>query len=441
MTVGNPTKLILRFIVPLLLGNIFQQLYSMVDAIIVGQYVGSDALAGIGSTGAIIFFIVGFATGLTNGFAVPMAQSYGAQDMKRLKKFVAMSCYLCVFFAILLTTLSVLFIEPLLDLMQTPAEIHDYAYNYIIVILVGLFATITYNMNASTLRAVGDSRTPLLFLVIASILNIFLDIVFIVNFDMGVAGAGYATVISQGVASILCIIYMQKKFEILRLSKQDFKVNFDIIKNLVTIGVPMAFQFTIIATGSIILQSVINTLGTSAVAAYTICSKIEQLAIQPFVTLGIVSTTYTAQNIGAGKFDRVRDGMKRMFIIGVIISVGGGILIHSFNDQLINAFLAEEERLVEVITFAKQYLAWSCGFFFPLMCLILFRGAIQGMGDVKFPTVAGIIELLGRVLTATGLVHTLGFTAVCIACPTAWSGASMLVITVFLGKLKKLNIS
>ncbi len=288
MTVGNPTKLILKFIFPLLLGNIFQQLYSMVDAIIVGQYVGADALAGIGSTGAIIFFIVGFAVGLTNGFAVPIAQSYGAQDMERLKKFVGMSCYLCAFFALLLTTLSIVFINPLLNAMQTPQEIYGYAYDYIIVLLGGLIATIAYNMNASILRAVGDSKTPLLFLVISSVLNIFLDIVLIVNFDMGVAGAGYATIISQAVASILCVIYMQKKFEILRLTKQDFKYNFSIIKNLITIGVPMAFQFTIIATGSIILQSVINTLGTSAVAAYTICSKVEQLAIQPFVTLGVV---------------------------------------------------------------------------------------------------------------------------------------------------------
>ena len=222
MTVGNPTKLVIKFIIPLLIGNIFQQLYSMVDTIIVGKYVGTEALAGVGSTGAINFFILGFAMGMTSGFAVPIAQGFGANDPKRVRHFVAIGGYLTIAVAIILTLISTLGLAPLLRITKTPKDIFDHAYNYMIIILLGLFTNMAYNMTASILRALGDSKTPLYFLIIASFLNIVLDLVFILSFNMGVAGAALATVISQGTSALLCVFYMYKKFEILKMTREDF---------------------------------------------------------------------------------------------------------------------------------------------------------------------------------------------------------------------------
>ena len=439
MTKGSPVRLVIKFIIPLIIGNIFQQLYSMVDTIIVGKYVGTNALAGVGSTGSINFFILGFAMGMTNGFSIPIAQSFGANDHNRVRHFVAMSGYLTVIVAIVMTIISCLALSHILTLMNTPYEIYDYAYQYMIIILMGLFTNMAYNMTASILRALGDSKTPLYFLIIASFLNIGLDLIFILLFNMGVSGAAYATVISQGLSALLCAIYMYKKFSILKMEKQNLIYKKKSASLLLKIGFPMAFQTSVVATGSMLLQSAVNSLGTVAVASYTVCCRIEQLAIQPFFTLGIAASTFTGQNLGAGKIDRIKEGIKKMTIIGLVIALICILIIYLFNEPLINLFISEGNDKAPVIKYAKQYLFWECLFLIPLMLLILYRSALQGMGDVVFSTFAGIIELFGRVTVAIGLVNFIGFLAISLAPPAAWVGACILIVPAYFIKIKKLS--
>lgn len=439
MTVGNPTKLVIKFIIPLLIGNIFQQLYSMVDTIIVGKYVGTEALAGVGSTGAINFFILGFAMGMTSGFAIPISQAFGANDPKRVRHYVAMSTYLTIGVALVLTLISTIGLGKLLLLMKTPEDIYQYAYDYMIIILLGLFTNMAYNMTASILRALGDSKTPLYFLIIASFLNIVLDFLFILAFNMGAAGAAWATVISQGISALLCVFYMHKKFPILKMEKEDFYYNQTSAKLLLNIGFPMAFQYSVIAIGSILLQSAVNSLGTIAVASYTVCCRIEQLAIQPFSTLGIAGSTYTGQNLGAGKIDRIKEGMKKMTIIGVVLALICSAVIYVFNIPLINMFLSEGTDKTAVTENVQLYLLWACSFFIPLMLLILYRSSIQGMGDTVFPLVASITELVGRVVVAVGFVGMIGYLAICLACPAAWAGGALIVVPAYFMKLKVLE--
>lgn len=439
MTVGNPTTLVLKFIIPLLIGNLFQQLYSMVDSIIVGNFLGTEALAGVGSTGSINFFVIGFSMGLTNGFGVPIAQSFGANNLDRVRHLVATSIILTVLSSIVITIVAVSGLMPILNIMGTPSDIVGYAHSYMSVLLSGMSAIMAYNLMASILRALGDSRTPLYFLVVSSILNIVLDLVFIVNLDMGVAGAGLATVISQGTSAILCMIYISRKFEILKMKKEDFKINPLTMGKLLGVGLPMAFQSSIIATGTMFVQSAVNSLGTVVVASYSIVNKIEQLAIQPFVTLGVGATTYTAQNLGAGNIDRIIEGMKKMTIIGLVLSISAGLILYAVRVPFISLFLAESDDITEVLSYATTYMVWECSFFIPLMLLILYRSSMQGMGDIIMPTLLGIVELTARVTVATLFTNSLGFFAICISCPFAWVGGALLIVPALLVKVKKLK--
>lgn len=441
MTVGNPTKLIIKFIIPLLLGNIFQQLYSMVDTIIVGRYVGLNALGGVGATGSINFLILGFVMGLTNGFAIPVAQSFGANDNKKMKHYVMISIYLCCIFSIIITIISTITLKPLLIIMKTPQENIQFAYNYMIIILIGLFANVAYNMTACILRSLGDTKTPLYFLIIASALNVILDLIFIINFEMGVAGAALATVISQGIASILCILYIVKKFHILKMEKEDLPYKQSSANHLIKIGFPMAAQFSVIAVGSILLQSAVNSLGAIYVASYTVACRVEQLAIQPFSTLGIAAGTYTGQNLGAGKIDRIKSGMNKTIIIGIITSIICGAIIYFFGENIIGMFLSEGDDKVLVTKYAMQYLKWASLFFIPLMLLITYRGSIQGLGDGFIPMLTGFVELFSRVFVAIGFSGVIGYLAVCLACPVAWSSAGVILTYAYFKKIKKVEIN
>lgn len=425
MTVGNPTKLVIKFIIPLLIGNIVQQFYSMVDTIIVGKFVGTNALAGVGSTGSINFLILGFIIGLTGGFSIPISQRFGACDYSKLRHYVAISGYLCIIFSIVMTISSIFLLDPLLKIMRTPSDIYVYAKNYMFIMLLGTFTSIAYNMTASILRAIGDSHTPLYFLIIASILNIVLDLIFIINFNMGVSGAAIATILSQGLASLLCGIYMFKKFKILKFEKNECRYDKSSAKYLTSIGLPMGFQFSIVATGSILLQAAVNSLGTVYVASYAVSCKIEQLGIQPFVTLGTAAATFVGQNLGAGKFNRIADGMKKIIIIGFITAIITAIFIIVFQNNLISLFLNEGADRILVEQYSKEYLIWSCASFIPLMLLIVYRGATQAMGDMKTSIISGISELVGRVFVANGLVGIIGYLAICLACPAAWSLAAI----------------
>ena len=438
MTSGSPIKLIIAFSIPILLGNLFQQFYSMVDTAIVGRYIGVEALAAVGSTGSLTFLIVDFALGLTAGFAVPIAQTFGANDHKKMRHYVAMSIYLCIFLTLVLTVLSVWLTRPLLELLNTPADIIDDAYAYLVIIFAGLGATVFYNMIAGILRSIGDSKTPLYFLIVSSIINVILDLVFILNFNSGVAGAAYATVIAQGISGLLCLWVAARRYKILHLSKEDFKYKTSSILKLVGIGLPMALQYSITAIGCMVLQAAVNSLGSITVAAFTAASKVEQLAMQPFKTLGMTMVTYTGQNLGAGKPDRIKSGVRTGMLICVLCAVISGLVLYFYGGELSGFFVSASKESTAVITDAKTYLNTVILYFIPLGAIFVYRNSLQGMGEGLITMLAGIIELLSRTAVALLFTASLGYTAICYASPAAWVSAGVFLVIVYLIKINQM---
>lgn len=438
MTSGNPIKLIIAFSIPILLGNLFQQFYSMVDTAIVGRYIGVEALAAVGSTGSLSFLIVDFALGLTAGFAVPIAQTFGANDHKKMRHYVAMSIYLCIFLTLVLTVLSVWLTRPLLELLNTPADIIDDAYAYLVIIFAGLGTTVFYNMIAGILRSIGDSKTPLYFLIVSSIINVVLDLVFILNFNSGVAGAAYATVIAQGISGLLCLWVAARRYKILHLSKEDFKYQTSSILKLVGIGLPMALQYSITAIGCMVLQAAVNSLGSITVAAFTAASKVEQLAMQPFKTLGMTMVTYTGQNLGAGKPDRIKSGVRTGMMICVLCAVISGLGLYLYGGELSGFFVSASQESAAVITDAKTYLNTVILYFIPLGAIFVYRNGLQGMGEGLITMLAGIIELVSRTAVALLFTASLGYTAICYASPAAWVSAGVFLVIVYLIKINKM---
>ena len=435
MTTGNPVKLILLFSIPLLIGNIFQQCYNMVDIIIVGRYLGVNALAAVGTTGSISFLIVGFVIGLCSGFSVLISQRFGANDEEGLKEAVGGSIILSIFMAIIITILSVFSARGLLNLMNTPSDMINNSYAYIVIIYAGIPATFFYNMISSILRSLGDSKTPLYFLIISSILNIILDLIFIINFKIGVAGAAYATIISQAVSGILSFIYTTKKFPILHLQKRHFKSGTKYIKEHLKIGIPMALQFSIIALGTVILQGAINVFGSSTVAAHTAAIKVEQLVMQPSVTFGVTMATYCAQNLGAGSIERIKEGVKKCTIINIIIGLISGIILILFGEYLIKIFVSSENS--EVISTAKLYLNTVSLFFIPLSLIFIYRNTLQGIGYTFIPMIAGFYELVARTVISFTLPTFIGYLGICLASPFAWFSAC---IPLYFTYKKRINL-
>ena len=437
MTNGSPVRLILSFSLPILAGNIFQQLYNMVDAVIVGQFISTDALAAVGSTGAISFFVLGFVMGLTSGFSVVIAQRFGAADENGVRKAVAMSVYIGIAMTLLLTLSSVLGTRPLLNLMDTPGDIYADAYAYIVVIFAGTGASVFYNLLSGILRALGDSKTPLYFLIISSVINVILDLVFIIVFHWGVAGAAYATVIAQVVSGLLCLLYMARKFSILRFQRRDWRLDWHLSLLQLKVGLPMAFQFSIIAIGIIILQKAINAFGSSTVAAYTAASKVEQLSTQPLNTLGITMATYCGQNLGAGRLDRIRIGVRRCFQMSIICSLACGALVVFCGRFLVRMFISDADETV--MQQAQQYLNTIAVFFIFLGMIYVYRNALQGMGNAIVPTVAGITELVMRAIVALALPVYIGYSAICLASPVAWVGAGVAQCVWYLLLIRRLT--
>lgn len=317
LTQGSPLKLILSFTLPLMIGNVFQQFYNMVDMMVVSRFLGEDALGAVGATGSAGFLVIGFALGLTGGFAVLVAQRFGAGDARGVRKAVTQSVYLSLLFTAALTALSMAFAKDLLLFMNTPPEFMERSYHYMMIIFAGIGATVAYNLLASILRALGDSKTPLYFLILSSILNVVLDIVFIAVFHMDVEGAAWATVISQGVSALLCLIYMARRYPILRFEKSDWKTEKWMLRQHLYISLPMAFQFSITAVGGILVQGSLNTLGAQAVTAFTAGNKLEQVFQQPLVSLGVAMATYCGQNLGAKKYARIREGVKKSAFLSI----------------------------------------------------------------------------------------------------------------------------
>lgn len=437
MTSGSTMKLILGFAVPLLMGMLFQQVYSLVDTIIVGRFLGVSALAAVGATGSINFLIVGFCQGICNGFALPVAQRFGAKDYDGLRKYVGNSAVLSIIFGGAITLITVIACRPILELMQTPADIIDLSYHYIVVIFAGIPAIMLYNILSAYLRSLGDSITPVIFLVLSAGLNIGLDLLFIVTFHWGVFGAAFATVLSQAVSGILCLILIIKKFDLLHLKREDWKLDWGYSRYLLIMGLPMGLQYSITAIGSVILQASVNTLGSTAVASMTAGSKISMFVVCPFDALGSTMATFGGQNVGAGRLDRLGRGLRSAVILGAIYSALILVVLIFFGRDLILLFVSAKEAAV--IAQAKQFLITNAAFYLMLALVNIVRFLIQGMGFSGFAVFAGVFEMVARTLIGLVFVPIFGFTAACSANPLAWIFADCFLIPAFFHCRKKLQ--
>ena len=429
MTVGNPTKIILNFTLPIFIGNVFQQFYNMADAVIVGKFVGTKALAAVGSTGTIMFLIYGFVVGMTAGFTVLTAQKFGAGDLPAMRRTVAGASILSLIIGLILTAAFMLLMKPWLHLMNTPSDIYTDAYAYIMIISGGILAQMLYNLLASILRALGNSKVPLYFLIFSALLNIALDLFFIIVFHMGVAGAAIATIISQGVSGLLCLVYIIKKVPILHMTREDWHPEGALLKRQMQIGIPMALQYSITAIGTMMVQSSLNILGSTLVAAFTAASKIEQVVTQAYVALGTTIATYGAQNMGAGNIPRIRKGFRSSTIIGVVYSFAAAALVMTVGKYMSYLFVSEDVALI--IDSVDIYLKCVGAFFIPLTIVNIYRNGIQGLGYGLLPMMAGVAELIGRGVVAVIAARQHSYLGVCLASPAAWVLAAALLLVMY----------
>ena len=429
MTTGNPMNIIFNFTLPIFIGNVFQQFYNMADAVIVGKFVGNKALAAVGSTGTIMFLIYGFVVGMTAGFTVLTAQKFGAGDMPAMRRTVAGASFLSLLVGLVLTAAFMAFMKPWLTLMHTPEDIFADAYAYIMIISAGILAQMLYNLLASILRALGNSRVPLYFLILSALLNIVLDLVFIIVFHMGAAGAAAATVISQGVSGALCLVYIVKKVPLLHMTREDWKLSGALLGTQIRIGIPMALQYSITAVGTMMVQASLNILGSTLVAAYTAAGKIEQIVTQAYVAMGTTMATYGAQNMGAGNISRIRQGFKASTVIGVDYAVVSAALVMTVGKYMTYLFVSEDVALI--MDSVNTYLVCAGIFFIPLAIVNIYRNGIQGLGYGLLPMMAGVAELAGRGVVAVIAARQKSYLGVCLASPAAWVLAALLLIGMY----------
>ena len=428
MTTGSPAKHILRFTVPLLLGNLFQQFYNMVDTVIIGQFLGKSALASVGSTGSIIFMIIGLCLGICAGFGIPVSQRFGAKDYSEMRRYVANSAWTSMGLAVIITTLVLIYCDDILQAMNTPADIYDGAYTYLSILFMGIPLTLLYNLCSSVVRAMGDSKTPLYFLIISSLLNIILDLAFVKPFN--IAGPAWATVISQGVSGILCLMYMRKRFAILKIQPGEGKLSMPHVGRLLMQGLPMGLQYSITAIGSVILQTAVNGLGSIYVAAMTAGQKISIFFCCPFDALGNAAATYGGQNIGAGRPDRINRGMAALVTYGFIYAAFAAVILFLFGGALSRLFMDQPDAFIEEN--AHLFLKFNVSFYAFLALVNIIRFMIQGMGYSVLAITAGFFEMLARGLVGFVFVDLYGFPAACMANPSAWIAADLFLITAFL---------
>ena len=434
MTSGSPMKMILSFTFPIFIGNVFQQFYNMADAVIVGKFVGTKALAAVGSTGTIMFLIYGFVVGMTAGFTVLTAQKFGAGDMRAMRQTVAGASILSLIVGAILTAAFMILMKPWLMAMNTPEDIFADAYAYIMIVSAGILAQMLYNLLASVLRALGNSKVPLYFLILSALLNIVLDLLLIIVFHMGAAGAAVATVVSQGVSGLLCLVYIVKCVPVLRMSRDDWRPSGHLLKTQMRIGIPMALQYSITAIGTMMVQSSLNILGSTLVAAYTAAGKIEQVVSQAYVALGTTLATYSAQNIGAGDVPRIRRGFRATTWIGVIYSFAAAALVMTVGKYMTYLFVSEDVELI--MDSVDLYLKCAGSLFIPLAIVNIYRNGIQGLGYGLLPMMAGVAELVGRGVMSVIAAQQKSYLGVCLASPAAWVLAAALLIGMYFYVIK-----
>lgn len=430
MTVGSPVKLLLSFTLPLTLGYMVQQLYSMADSIIVGKGIGVEAFAAVGATAWVSFLILGFVTGLTGGFSILTAQCFGAGDAKGLRHTLTQGTLLSVALSLVVTVVSMATCKPLLQLLRTPADILEDANVYLLVIYAGTLPTVMYNFYASILRALGNTKGPLYVLIASALANIGLDLLFVIPLKMGVGGAALATVLSQLLSAVLCWL-MLRRYPILKTEKDDWKLYLPMQKKLIGLGIPMALQNSVISIGGIILQSVVNGFGSACVAGFSAASRVQALADQPGFTLGLAIATYAGQNLGAKKLDRIKDGVRKGVLISLIMNVITGGIIILLNRPLVLLFMDSAET--DALATAHQYILVMGLFEWVLGLLFFYRSALQGMGNTLMPMASGVVELVMRIVIVLTFPTMLGmgFLGVCIAEVGAWTGAAILLAAAY----------
>lgn len=435
LTVGEPMGLILGFALPLLGGMLFQQLYGMVDSLIVGRFLGVKALAGVGDTGSITFMIIGFCMGVCNGFSIPISQRFGAKDYADMRRFLAHAIYASVVMAVVMTVVCSLLCRPILTAMNTPADIFDYAYIYLLIIFLGIPTNILYNLFSGAIRALGDSKAPVLFLIVSSVVNIALDLLLILVIPMGVAGAAIATVISQGASGILAVVYMIQKVKILRIRKEEWEFRGYYIRVLLTMGIPMGLQYSITAIGSIVLTTAVNGLGSVYVAAQTAAGRVSCFFCTVYDALGSTMATYGGQNVGAKKLGRLNKGLKCASIIGTIYSLAVFVIMFFYGRPFAALFVSGAET--EILDAARMSLVIGSAFYVPLAFVNVVRFLIQGMGYPVLAIFSGVFEMIGRIAAAVFLVPVFGFMGACFASPIAWILADAFLFPAYFHVRKK----
>ena len=434
LTKGKPFQVLLRFSLPVIGGNLFQLFYTLADSVIVGKTLGADALAAVGATSIIIYLVLCFIQGITGGFGICLGQRCGARDETGMRRSIAASLVWSILFTIVLTGICCGLAHPILHWMQTPGQIYDMAYEYMFAILAGTGATIFYNMISNILRALGDSRTPLYFLIFSSLLNIVLDLIFILTFHMGVGGAAWATVLSQLLSAVLCTICGAQKFDVLRLKRKDFSYMKRESAAHLRIGFPMGFQMSVMCIGQLAMQAAVNAIGPDAIAGYTAATKVDQLSVLINNAFGVAIASYVAQNYGAGKWDRIKSGVKASLLQTEAVNILLGVLIIGGRNLVVPMFI--DAPTDSIIHYANGYLLAVAPFYLLLGFLAVIRSSIQSMGNGKAPFAACITELVMRIAATFGLSALIGYTGVCLASPLAWLGADILLAVVYIAMMR-----
>lgn len=429
MTEGEPLKLIVQFMIPLLIGNVFQQMYNIADVIIVGRTIGVNALAAVGAVTPLFMLTMVLTIGLSNGFTVVTGQRYGAQDMNGMRRSIATCLVLSIFFVLAIMLIMHLIINPVLALMNIPLELLSDAYAYVMIIVDGLFAMMGYNLLSGIMRSLGDSKTPLYFLIVSSVVNVVLALVFIIEFGWGVPGSAFALVIAQAVSTVLCAVYIYKRFPQLHIKRNDFCLSWQELWEHLRMGLPMAVQFSVLGLGIIILQSVCNKFGSEQIAGFTTAIRVEQLALQPMISFGIAIAVFTAQNFGAHRFDRIRVAVRKCSMLLLSFSLVAAVVIFLFGEQIIGVFLdAPSPAVMEA---AHLYILYTVPVYFFLSQIFVYRNACQGMGVGMIPMLSGFVELIMRSLAAVYLSEPYGYVGICLAEPIAWISCAVFVFVAY----------
>ncbi len=432
MTSGTPWKLILAYGLPLLFGNILQQLYNFVDTVVVGRGISVDALAAVGSTGSLNFLVLGFVIGTAQGVSILVSQYFGANDYQKMKKAITMSGLLCLVTGVVLTILSVWQTRNILILMQTPADILDDAVLYIQLIFYGILIQLAYNFLSGILRALGDSRNPLVAMVIAFIFNTVLDIWFVMGLHWGVAGAALATLTAQGVSAIYCAVVLLK-LDMLRLHREDFALDWDMLKKSAGLSYPVAFMNSITAVGVMVLQAVLNTFGAVAIAAYSAANKVIVILEQISSTFGFATGTFVGQNLGAGKIERIKSGVRQINFVVILINVSVSILVLALGRPLMALMIGGDAEVIDM----AYYCLWLCSVFLAALGILwVYRCALQSMGDTVFPMYSGFVELAARIAFILTLPKLLGLTGVMLSEVSAWISAAIFLVAVYVHRMR-----